>query len=134
LEAPQTKANSVGALVDQLLGQVEPGLSSSLPTTNRTVNFVSQTSLNINGKSYKNLDEVPAELRQAINQGLAMTNQLGMFARSVESQPVVVTTNSEIVDTPTKDAQNRRRVIVSLIVLALIVATTFVVILLLPGP
>ena len=36
-----------------------------------------------------------------------MTNQLGMFARSVESQPVVVTTNSEIVDTPTKDSPNR---------------------------
>lgn len=83
-EAPQTKASSVGALVDQILGQVQPGLASSLPTANRTVNFVSQTSLNINGKSYKNLDEVPAELRQAINQGLAMTNQLGMFARSVE--------------------------------------------------
>lgn len=127
--APDRKNNGIGALVDQLLEQVQSGVQNPGSATNQNVHFVQQTTLNVNGKPYENLDQLPPELRDVVSRGLAIAAQQGQKHSNSAFNTVAVSSNVRVVSDQASNNPARRRVMVSLLVGALVFVVTLAAVL-----
>ncbi len=69
---PVPPANTVGALVDQLLAQVEPAGRRCRPGAIKSAVVIQQASYSVNGQAYSSVDQMPPAARRALEEGLAM--------------------------------------------------------------
>ncbi len=130
------KANSVGALVNQLLEQVQSGADLPAGVVHKNVHIVQQATLSVNGKQYENLEQLPPNLRQAVRQGLAIAEGMrhGSSPRVATTMSVDSNEFSTMVGEPTdgsKPRQGRLTLVVivgavALLLLAALVAVLFV--------
>ncbi|MGC4064719.1 MAG: hypothetical protein QM784_08765 [Polyangiaceae bacterium] len=125
---PKSNANSIGSMVDQLLEDM--GTDAADPSTlrsSRNVHVVGQTTVSVNGQRYDNFEQLPPELKRAVNHGIAIARQMGQ--RSV-GQTVTTVTVDGADDARTKEVPaprhaNRLLLLGILILIALVLAVAF---------
>lgn len=118
--APERADNSVGALVDQLLEQVNSGMKAPGSATSEPVHFFQQTTVSINGKSYENLERVPKELRDIVSRGLAIAERQGPSQRAHAPTTFAVASNVRVTSERSANGPASLRIIVGLLGVALI--------------
>jgi hypothetical protein len=70
---PEPPLATVGALVDQLLGEVSPGVHTR--PVQAQVHVIGQAFFSVDGQAYASLDQMPADARRALEQELATVEE-----------------------------------------------------------
>jgi hypothetical protein len=82
---PAPPTNTVGALVDQILAQVEPAGQHFPAGGIKSEVAIHHATYSVNGQTYSSLDEMPPAARRALEDGMAMVQ--GTWPRA--SEPVM---------------------------------------------
>ena len=128
-EDPEPRANSVGALVDQLIAQVESGKGVPGSVAIRDVRIVQQATFSVNGKQYESLEQLPADLRQAAQQGLAMAERFAGQSKVNASVAVGMPPKALVANPPIEVPRKRSSLWVTISLIVLLVSAVAAVVL-----